>query len=183
MKICLIVATDKEGGIGKNNRLPWSIKEDMKYFRESTIGGGNNAIVMGRKTHESIGMFLPNREHIIMSRNANYQSPILKMSTLNLIPFVKHDVKSAIEHCKTRKIETLWVIGGSQIYNMFMDVIDDIYLTKIDQKYKCDVFFPDIDEKKFALRNIDFHSVNDMFDDEKRSIPMEIQHYVKISKE
>ena len=175
----MIVATDKDGGIGKNNRLPWSVKEDMLFFRQSTVGQGNNAIVMGRKTHESIGMFLQNRENIILTRNIDYESPILKMSTVNVMPVIKHDVKSVVDYGKERKIETLWVIGGAEIYNMFMDVTDELYLTQLECKYKCDTFFPDISDTLFTLRNIDFHSVNDMFDDEKRSIPMEIQHYIK----
>lgn len=175
----MIVATDKDGGIGKNNRLAWSVKEDMQFFRQSTVGQGNNAIVMGRKTHESIGMFLPKRENIILTRNIDYVSPILKMSTVNVMPVIKHDVRSVLEHCKNKKIYTLWVIGGAEIYNMFMDVTDELYLTKLDCNYKCDTFFPIVSDTLFTLRNIDFHSVNDMFDDEKRSIPMEIQHYIK----
>jgi len=175
----MIVATDKVGGIGKNNRLPWSVKEDMRYFRLSTIGKGNNAIVMGRKTHESIGMFLPKRENIIITRNTNYESPILKYSTVHIMPVIKNDVESVIEHCKERKLDTLWVIGGAEIYNLFMDVTDELYLTKIDCEYRCDTFFPFKFEEKFNLRNIDFHSVNDLFDDEKKSLPMEIQHYTK----
>ena len=175
----MIVATDKEGGIGKNNRLPWSVKEDMQFFRQSTVGQGNNAIVMGRKTHESIGMFLPRRENIILTRNNTYQTPILKTAMVYVMPIIKHDVQSVIDHCKSKKICTLWVIGGSEIYKLFMDVVDELYLTKIDKIYKCDTFFPEISEDNLSLRNIDFYSVNDMFDDKIRSMPMEIQHYVK----
>ena len=69
MKISMIVAMDNDCGIGFDNKLPWSVKEDMKFFRESTKGMGNNAIVMGRKTHESIGMILPKRVNIILTRN------------------------------------------------------------------------------------------------------------------
>jgi dihydrofolate reductase len=180
MKICMIVATDKDGGIGKDNRLPWSVKEDMRYFRLSTIGKGNNAIVMGRKTHESIGMILPKRENIIITHNTEYVSPVLKCSTLHIGPVIKNNIESVIGHCKERKLDTLWVIGGAEIYNLFMDVTDELYLTKIDYKYKCDTFFPFNFESQFNLRNIEFHSVNDMFDDDKKSIPMEIQHYTKM---
>jgi len=179
MKINMIVATDNKGGIGKNNSLPWSIKEDMRYFRLSTTGNGKNAIVMGRKTHESIGMLLPKRENIIITRNTKYTSPNLKCSNVDIQPIIKNNVESVIEHCKERNIEILWVIGGAEIYNLFMNVTDELYLTKIDYDYRCDTFFPLNFEENFTLRNIDFHSVNDMFDDEKRLISMEIQHYVK----
>jgi dihydrofolate reductase len=175
----MIAAMDNAGGIGKNNRMPWSLKEDMTFFRKSTTGMGNNAIVMGRKTHESIGMFLPRRENIILTRNNTYQTPILKTANVYVMPIIKHDVQSVIDHCKSKKICTLWVIGGSEIYKLFMDVVDELYLTKIDKIYKCDTFFPEISEDKFSLRNIDFYSVNDMFDDTRNTIPMEIQHYVK----
>ena len=70
----------------------------MKFFRESTKGIGNNAIVMGRKTHESIGMILPKRVNIILTRNKEYESPVLDISKTNLI--IKHDIDSVIEHCK-----------------------------------------------------------------------------------
>lgn len=179
MKICMISAMDNAGGIGKNNRMPWSLKEDMTFFRKSTTGMGNNAIVMGRKTHESIGMFLPKRENIILTRKTTYQSPILKTAMVCLTPVIMHDIQSVIEYCNNKKIFTLWVIGGAEIYKLFMDVADELYLTKIDQNYNCDTFFPDISEDKFSLRNIDFYSVNDMFDDTRNTIPMEIQHYVK----
>lgn len=175
----MIVATDNKGGIGKNNRLPWSIKEDMRYFRLSTTGNGNNAIVMGRKTHESIGMILPKRENIIITRNTNYESPILKYSSVDIQPNIKNDAESVIKHCKERKFDVLWVIGGAEIYKLFMDITDELFLTKIDYDYRCDTFFPLNFEENFVLRNIDFHSVNDMFDDEKKLIPMEIQQYVK----
>ena len=175
----MIVAMDINNGIGYNNRLPWSVKEDMKFFRESTKGNGKNAIVMGRKTHESIGMFLPERENIILSRNPSYESPILKMSTIHVMPVIKHNVSAVIKYCEEIRIHTLWVIGGSEIYNLFMEHAEELFITKMSEKYKCDTYFPFNFEEKFNLRNIDFYSVNDMFDDEKRLIPMEIQHYVK----
>lgn len=175
----MIVAMDSDNGIGYNNRLPWSVKEDMKFFHDSTKGKGKNAIVMGRKTHESIGMFLSNRENIILTRNTSYESPILNISNINMMPIIKHDVESVIDHCEKKEIDTLWVIGGSEIYNLFMGVADELYITKISRKYKCDTYFPFDFEEKFNLRNVDFYSVNDMFDNDQKSISMEIQHYVK----
>ena len=65
----LIVAFDKKRGIGKNNLIPWYLKEDLKHFAKLTIGNKNNAIVMGRKTYESIGKDLPNRYNIIISKH------------------------------------------------------------------------------------------------------------------
>ena len=181
MKISMIVAMDNDCGIGFDNKLPWSVKEDMKFFRESTKGMGNNAIVMGRKTHESIGMILPKRENIILTRNKEYASPVLDMSKTNLNLVIKHDIESVIEYCKSKQIDNLWIIGGSEIYKLFMDTAEELYITKISKKYKCDTYFPFDFEEKFMLRNIDFYSVNDMFDIEGGLIPMEIQHYIKIS--
>ena len=142
MKLCAIVAVENSGGIGIKNSLPWKISEDMTMFREITIGNGNNAIIMGRKTHESIGMFLGKRENIIITRNKTYKSPIQKMSTNNVKPVIFNDVEDCLNYTKEKMFDTVWVIGGEEIYSLFLSQLDDIYITHVMKDIDCDAYFP-----------------------------------------
>lgn len=142
--ISLIVAMDKHRGIGFNNELPWKIKEDMAFFREKTRGNKKNAIVMGRKTHESIGMCLSERDNIIMTRNLEYRSPILKCSTNSIQPKIIRDVESCLSLAKN--YETMWIIGGSEIYSLFLPYVDSVYVNEVDDVFECDTFFPNFED-------------------------------------
>ena len=148
--IKMIVATDNNWGIGYNNFIPWSISEDMKFFRNMTIGKGNNAIVMGRKTHESIGLILSKRENIVLTRNLKYTSPLLKSSTLRKDVVIKQSAVDVIAFCNEKQYDVLWVIGGEDIYREFMDYTNEIYITKIENSFQCDRFFPELPER-FSL--------------------------------
>ncbi len=136
MNVNIIVAYCKNGGIGIDNKLPWHFKEDLKYFSKITKGLGNNAIIMGRKTYESIGKELPNRLNIILSRNITYNN----IKTCNTI-------ESAIEFCKIKSIDNIFIIGGSQVYEEVLNkkLVHNIFITEIDKEYECDVFFPILD--------------------------------------
>ena len=136
MNVNIIVARCKNGGIGINNKLPWYFKEDLKYFSKITKGEGNNAIIMGRKTYESIGKELPNRLNIILSRINNYSN----IKTFNTIEL-------AIEFCKMKSIDNIFIIGGSQVYEEVLNkkLVHNIFITEIDKDYECDVFFPILD--------------------------------------
>ena len=152
MKFNLIVAAcGKSLGIGLNGELPWRLKSEMKYFAETTSTTKDcdkmNAVIMGRKTWESIPLkFRPlkNRFNVILSRQADYSLNNEKdMARLCV------SLDEGIDLVKTRtNIETCWIIGGSSIYQEAMNLSDchRIYLTHIDQEFKCDVFFPSIDE-------------------------------------
>jgi dihydrofolate reductase len=113
----------------------------MKHFAKLTTGSGNNAIVMGRKTWESLPHGpLPKRDNIVMSRS------------LEKIEggWVYSSLEEVINHCTERKYEKVWVIGGAQIYNIFLEkkIIQEIYKTVIPGDYECDCFFPDEPLKK-----------------------------------
>lgn len=162
MKLCAIVAVENSGGIGINNRLPWKISEDMIMFREKTIGNGKNAIIMGRKTHESIGMFLGKRQNIIITRNKTYHSPIQKMSTNNIKPVIFNDIEDCLKYSNEKDFDTVWVIGGEEIYTLFLPYINDIYITQIMKDIKCDAHFPmDWVEDNFSLFNATRKVVNE----------------------
>lgn len=130
MKISLIVAMANNRTIGINNQLPWHLSADLKRFKQLTMG---SPILMGRKTHESIGRPLPGRDNLILSRNANYQA-------VGCLTF--NSLDSILAHCQN--LAELFVIGGSSLYTEILSKADYIYLTAIDQDFAGDTFFPDI---------------------------------------
>lgn len=135
MNFKIIVAVDKDFGIGLNNSLPWNYKSDMLFFKEMTKGQGNNAVVMGKNTYLSIGRPLPGRKNIILSTS-------LKDVSKNIDIF--QNINDLCEFCKDKNYDSVWIIGGESIYRQFLELklINVIYLTEIDRKYECDTFFP-----------------------------------------
>lgn len=131
----IIVAADKNWGIGYQNRLLVSIPEDMKFFRSETSG---KVVVMGRKTLESFpgGMPLRNRTNIVLTRNPAYQ---VKGA------LVLHSVEEVLEALQAYPGEDVYIIGGDSIYEQFLPWCDVIHVTKIDHAYEADAYFPDID--------------------------------------
>lgn len=132
--ISLIVAMSSNRVIGKENQLPWHLPEDLKRFRSIT---NNNVVVMGRKTHLSIGKVLPNRLNVILSRDTKWYNPLGD----NCV--VCYSVEEVIEKFKYRD---LFIIGGSEIYNQFLQHADKIYLTLIDKDFEGDAYFPELDD-------------------------------------
>ena len=135
MNYCMIVAIDKNNGIGQNQCIPWHIPEDLKYFAKLTKGNGKNAVLMGRKTYESIGKPLPKRLNIIITSNKEMYT-----NTDNTI-FVNNNDLEIEKICEMFNIETLWIIGGATIYNMFIHKTKELYVTEINEDYMCDTFF------------------------------------------
>ena len=147
MKFKLIVAVCKGGGIGNNNKLPWRIKEDLNYFSKVTKGNGNNAIIMGRKTFTSIGSKgLPERDNLILTSSR-------ENNNINNL-FYFNDINSIKEHCRVKKYDDVWVIGGETIYKQFLDakLIDMCSVTYINEYFECDTFFPKFG-KEWLLEN------------------------------
>ena len=128
MKISLIAAFAEEGVIGKDGKIPWTLKEDLKHFKNKTEGC---SVVMGRKTYESIGRPLPNRLNIVMTRNPKRQEGIKEVS----------NTKDALKVASSYSDE-IFIIGGEKIYEEFLPLATKMYLTKIDIKVKGDTFFP-----------------------------------------
>tara|TARA_Y100000816_G_C26074306_1_gene565356 strand:+ start:1181 stop:1711 length:531 start_codon:yes stop_codon:yes gene_type:complete len=139
MPFKLIVATDEEWGIGKNNKIPWKCSEDLKHFSKKTKGNGNNAIVLGRKTWDSLNRKpLPNRDHYILSRTELHIPNEFQKNT-----FGYTKINDLIHDCLNKKYDDVWIIGGQQIYTLFMqkNIINELYITKISGKHDCDTFF------------------------------------------
>ena len=128
-----VVALSNNNVIGKDNDLPWSLKRDLKHFREYTT---NKLLIMGRKTFESLPKVLPNRHNIVVTRNRNFSKEGIT---------VCHSVNDALE-CAGDKQQ--FVIGGGQIYKQAIGLADVIELTKIHSKFEGDVFFPKINLKE-----------------------------------
>lgn len=141
----MIVAHDKENGIGKNNKLPWSIPEDLRRFSKLTRGNGNNAVIMGRKTYESIGKLLPGRVNIVLSKSISTEN---NENNLNLKIFAcKNEV---MEFIQSTHFDDVWIIGGYSVYREFFDKVKELYVTEINGNFDCDTFFISDYEKEFS---------------------------------
>lgn len=132
----MIVAVDKNWGIGKNNQLMWHIPSDMRFFREKTMG---HIVVMGRKTLESFpkGQPLKQRTNIVLSSNSNYK---VKDA------LVLHTVEETLEYLKKYPSEDIFIIGGASIYRQFFPYCNKAYVTKIGHTFEADTYFPDLDK-------------------------------------
>ena len=146
MKFNVIIAVDNKNGIGKNNSLPWNSKTDLKFFSKTTKGNNNNAVLMGRKTWESLNKPLINRFNIIIS------SQKLDDSLPNVKVFKTID--DALQFSNSKNFDTLWVIGGSKIYETFLNdyykQIQECFITQIEEEYDCDTFFPNLKNWKIS---------------------------------
>lgn len=132
----LIVAVDKNWGIGCGNRLLVSIPADMKFFRQTTTG---KVVVMGRKTLESFpgGQPLKNRTNIVLTSDKNYKVKGAVVVTT---------IEELLEELKQYNDEEIYVIGGESVYRQLLPYCSTAHVTKIDHVYEADTFFPNLDE-------------------------------------
>lgn len=138
MKVSLIVAKDINHVIGKNNTLPWHLKDDLQNFKKITMG---HHIVMGRKTYESIGKALPGRMNLVVSSN-----PLA--ATESVLWF--NSIFRAIKFAERQGEKELFIIGGAAIYKYALSLVDRIYLTEVNTEVKDgDVFFPTLSLKNW----------------------------------
>ena len=141
MKLALIAAYSQNRVVGYDNKLPWHLPEDLQYFKRCTTG---KAIIMGRKTFESIGRPLPNRTNIVISRNPDYSPEGVK---------VVGSLDSAIELAKAvnevNGIEEVMVIGGATIYELALPLADRLYLTHVHARIEGYAYFPQVDFSKW----------------------------------
>lgn len=136
-EITLIAAAAENNVLGKDNQLLWHISEDLKRFKRLTQG---HAVIMGRKTFESLPKALPNRINIILTRNQNYK---VKDA------FVAHTPEAALELAGDDPVP--FIIGGGEIYSLFLPLADAIELTRVHHAFEGDAFFPEIDTSKWIL--------------------------------
>lgn len=137
MKRSMIVAMAENRVVGINNKLPWYLPNDLKYFKQVTMG---KPILMGRKTYESIGKPLPGRCNIVITRNESWSAEGVK---------VVHSLEQAFDLgesvCDIDGQSEVMIIGGDQIYQTSLPDVDRIYLTKVHAEVEGDAYFPEVD--------------------------------------
>ena len=158
--IILIAAVAENNALGKNNDLLWHLPNDFKHFKETTVG---HHIIMGRKTFESFPKPLPNRKHVIITRqkNYNYEDCI-----------VVSNLEKAISVCPPN--QDIYIIGGGEIYKQSILFADKLTITKVHHSFDADVFFPEIDLAIWQLTSQTFHPK-----DEKHLFDYSFQTFVK----
>jgi dihydrofolate reductase len=140
MKIALVAAMSENGVIGNAQKLPWHLPEELKYFRELTLG---KPVIMGRQTFESIGSRpLPRRRNIILTRQKDLMATGCEIA---------HSVTEAITLAGSS--EELMVVGGAEIYEAFLSEAHRIYLTIVHAHYEGDTFFPAVSWNEWELRS------------------------------
>lgn len=127
----IIAAMSLNRVIGKNNQIPWHIPGEQQRFKQITWG---HAIIMGRKTHESIGRPLPGRTNIVITRQKNYIAPGC---------IVVHSLEAALQSCPPNETES-FIIGGEQIFRLALPLAHRIYLTIVQKEIEGDAFFPEV---------------------------------------
>ena len=132
--LALIVARDQNGVIGRNGKIPWRIKGEMKRFRELTTG---NAVIMGRRTYEEIGAPLPNRTTVVVSRTKSFSAENC---------FTASSLAEAMALCQGKDI---YVAGGAALYREALPLVDRMYITEIHAAFDGDTFFPPFDPTAF----------------------------------
>ncbi|MCI1478623.1 MAG: dihydrofolate reductase [Clostridium beijerinckii] len=152
--ISIIVAIAKDNVIGKDNKLLWHISEDLKRFKKITTG---KKMIMGRKTFESLPGILPNREHIVLTRDNNFNVDSDKVT-------IEHDFNSVLQRYLECEDE-VFIIGGAEIYKQFLPYAKKLYLTKVDEEFEGDTYFPGINYSNY---NTEYTS--EKFIDEKNGL-------------
>jgi dihydrofolate reductase len=137
MKLSLIVAVAKNNVIGSDNKLLWHMPADLKHFKSVTMG---SPVIMGRKTFESIGKALPGRTNIVVTRNEDY---IADGCT------VANSLQEAVDLCE--KEGEVFIIGGAEVYRQAIHAADKVYLTRIDNEFDGDAFFPELNFSDWKL--------------------------------
>ena len=152
--ITIIAAAGQNNELGKDNDLIWHLPDDFKRFKTLTTG---HYIIMGRKTFESFPKPLPNRTHIIITRDTTYCPKVSPDQEQNII--VVHSLDQAL--LKTIGQQTVFIIGGGEIYNLSMEVADRIELTRVHDGFEADTFFPEIDTSRWQITSETHHDIDE----------------------
>jgi dihydrofolate reductase len=152
-RISIIVATDEENGIGKDNKIPWHIKKDLVRLSLMTRG---KVAVIGDRSYNSMASYydisgrpMPAKEYIVVSFDKNFKSKRNNTFTVN-------SIQEALDRIKKSKEDEVFVIGGASIYKQMIEFADRLYLTIVKGKFNCDTFFPDYsDFKKVISSEVD----------------------------
>jgi len=135
MKLSLIAAVARNGAIGKDNALLWRLPEDLKFFKQTTLG---RPVIMGRKTFESIGRPLPGRRNIVVTRQADWRA-----DGVEAVASLDEALRCVAD------VPTAFVIGGGELYRLALPQADELVLTEVDADFEADTFFPAWDRAAF----------------------------------
>ena len=159
--IILIAAAAQNNALGKDNQLLWHLPDDFKRFKQVTSG---HYIVMGRKTFESFPKPLPNRTHVIVTRQKDYQPEGC---------LVAGSLEKALDLCP--KNQEVFIIGGGEIYKQALPLADKIDLTRVHATFEADTFFPEIDPAQWRLVSSTFHPKDD-----KHAYDFSFEEFVRV---
>lgn len=162
-KLISIAAIAENNAIGKDNTLMWRLPDDFKHFKETTSG---HYIIMGRKTFESFPKPLPNRTHVIITRQKDYQTDESHI--------VVDSLEKAISAIPTEETKA-YIIGGGEIYKQAMPRVDELEITRVHSEFEGDTFFPEISDKNWTLDNEKFH-----LKDERHAYAFTYQTYKRV---
>lgn len=162
-KLSMIAAASENDGLGKDNDLVWHLPDDFKRFKKKTTG---HHIIMGRKTFESFPRPLPNRTHIVITRDKSYSPEGC---------LVAHSLSQAIQLAE--KDPNPYIIGGGEIYHLALSLVDEVELTRVHVEVEADAFFPKLPKEDWKLVEEDFHPK-----DEKHEHSFTYQTYKRIKK-
>ncbi len=158
----MIAAVAKDGGIGKDNQLLCHISADLKRFKALTMG---HAIIMGRKTFESLPGLLPGRQHIVLTSQPEYETKHPGITVYHSVDEVCANLAAGQDY---------FIIGGASLYTAFMDKADSMYLTEIDASFPADTYFPPIRHEDWHITEREKHAA-----DEHNKYAYEFVRYVK----
>ncbi|RMF17881.1 MAG: dihydrofolate reductase [Gammaproteobacteria bacterium] len=142
MRIAMIAAMAQNRVIGRNNKLPWYLPEDLKYFKRITMG---KPMIMGRKTFESIGKPLPGRATFVVTRNPDWTA-----EGVTVVPDLRAALRKAEAWAECAAVDEVIVAGGGQIYTEALPHADRLYLTQVHADVAGDAWFPAFDESEWA---------------------------------
>jgi len=151
MKLSLIAAVAENGVIGRGGDLPWHLSADLRRFKRLTMG---HAILMGRKTWESIGRPLPGRKSIVISRQGDFSTGFDDVMAAT-------SVRQALGEAAACEKEQVFVIGGAQVYARTLPHADRLLLTRVHAEVVGDVFFPEVAWEQWQLLEEEKHEEDD----------------------
>lgn len=143
-RIFLVAALARNGVIGAGGKMPWHLPEDLKYFKQLTLG---HPVIMGRRTWESLGKPLPGRDNIVISRRPGFEAPGATVAA---------SLEAAIARCAGEPVA--FVIGGAEIYAAALPLADGLALTEIDRDYEGDTRFPEWDRGAWRVVKKETHA-------------------------
>lgn len=151
MKLIGVVAVSENRCIGYKNKLPWHIPKDLSHFRELTMG---NAVIMGRRTYQSLPIRLKGRREIVLSKK--WYNDRVFINGIEVYP----TIEKAIKQLNKENIDKAFIIGGSEVYKTTMHLLDELYVTVIHKEVNGDKYFPKVRENKFELVDSQYHNVS-----------------------